>query len=308
MKGEFLMTTEILDPKIREIYERNHLDEEILDLKLDSAFKKVFSDEKNKWLLAFLIDYCTNLGIDYIMKNLTYKNNFIATNNLSSKTGEGDLIVQVEDKIINLEMNKRVTKTLIRKNKFYVTAQDSMNTKMIDSKIIDSKFIIQINISDGPRIKGTNRLMYEVTLMEKNLNIEDAYNNIMIYDINLAYLKNELYNKVTLSKKEKRLLIFIEKNKEKLNNLYKGDENMQKVISNLDGIGYFKDNNFALLYDHDALNEVTFREEIDDYKIKIEQLEQFKINMIKSMLEKGIDKKTISEIAKMPVEEINKIK
>jgi hypothetical protein len=30
--------------------------------------------------------------------------------------------------------------------------------------------------------------------------------------------------------------------------------------------------------------------------------------MIKSMLEKGIDKKTISEIAKMPVEEIDKIK
>lgn len=35
-------------PKIRETYIRNHLDEEILDLPSDSAFKKVFSDEKKQ--------------------------------------------------------------------------------------------------------------------------------------------------------------------------------------------------------------------------------------------------------------------
>lgn len=198
------MKTDTMPLKVREIYERNHLDTEILDLTLDSAFKKVFSDEKNKWLLAFLIDYCTNLGINYILKHLKYKNNFISSNNLSNKTGEGDLIVEVEDKIINLEMNKRVTETLIRKNKFYVTAQDSSYTKFINSQIIDNKFIIQINISNGPRIKGTNRLMYEITLMDKNLLIEDAYNNFIIYDINLAYLKSFLYK----LKHRKKLLIF----------------------------------------------------------------------------------------------------
>jgi hypothetical protein len=62
------------------------------------------------------------------------------------------------------------------------------------------------------------------------------------------------------------------------------------------------DSKIREIYERNHLDE-----EIGDYKIKIEQLEQFKINMIKSMLEKGIDKKTISEIAKLPVADIEKL-
>ena len=271
MNGGENIKLEEMSPKIREIYIRNHLDEEILDLTLDSAFKKVFSDEKNKWLLAFLIDYCTNLGIDYIMKHLRYKNSFISSNNLSNKTGEGDLIVEVDNKIINLEMNRSVTETLIRKNKFYVTATDSAYTRIISNKVIDSKFVIQINISNAPRIKNTNKLMYEIVLMDRNLKVEDAYNNFIIYDINLDYLQKELYNKCKLSKREQRLLIFIEKNKNILNNLYRGDVNMKETLDNLDGIGYFKDNDFALVYDHEAFNEVVHQEELEEVTKELEK-------------------------------------
>ena len=48
MNGGENIKLEEMSPKIREIYIRNHLDEEILDLTLDSAFKKVFSDEKKQ--------------------------------------------------------------------------------------------------------------------------------------------------------------------------------------------------------------------------------------------------------------------
>ena len=46
--------------------------------------------------------------------------------------------------------------------------------------------------------------MYEVVLMDRNLKIEDAYNNFIIYDMNLDYLPKELFNKCKLAKQEQR--------------------------------------------------------------------------------------------------------
>lgn len=236
-----------------ELRKKYSLEENIIDLTLDVAFKKVLSMECNKWYLSFIISYCTKLDVDYIMKNLEFKNDSIAGKDIGKKTGSGDLIVEIENKIINLEMNREVTESLIRKNKWYV---DTLNSNSMDKRSKrNKKYIIQINISTKQRIPDKETLMYEIVRMDRNLLVEDVYNNEIIYDINLAYLKDELYNKDKLNQEEKRLVIFIEKRKEKLKELYKGDENMKDTIENLEEVGYLEDEGFAIEYDKEALDE-----------------------------------------------------
>lgn len=275
-----------------ELRKKYSLEENIIDLTLDVAFKKVLSMECNKWYLSFIISYCTKLDVDYIMKNLEFKNDSIAGKDIGKKTGSGDLIVEIENKIINLEMNREVTESLIRKNKWYV---DTLNSNSMDKRSKrNKKYIIQINISTKQRIPDKETLMYEIVRMDRNLLVEDVYNNEIIYDINLAYLKDELYNKDKLNQEEKRLVIFIEKRKEKLKELYKGDENMKDTIENLEEVGYLEDEGFAIEYDKEALDEQIRKEALEE---AIEQakkegrekgLEIGKIEGIKQGIEQGV--------------------
>jgi len=312
------------------------LEENIVDLKLDSAFKKVFSDENNKYYLAYLINYCTGMDIDFVESHLKYKNNFVSGRNLDKKIGETDILVEVDDKVINVEMNKTVGESLIRKNKDYVSYLRSEHIDKIDNGIFKRKFIIQINISSTARIKGkeNERLVYEIELREKNLNISDVYNNEIIYDINLEYLKNNLYNKKKITEKEKNLILFIERNKNELDKIFGGDSKMKKVVDNIKNIGYLKDNMFAFEYDREAFRkqvEKEAREEaIKEAKEKAEKegydsgydngydsgydngydngKNEEKIEIAKKFLKSGIDEKTISENTGVSLDELKKLK
>ena len=199
-----------MNEKLEILKEKYNLNERILDLTIDVAFKKVFTAKENRWYLAFLISYCTKLDINYILKNMKMKNDFISSSNIKMKTGYSDILVEVDKKIINIEMNRNLSEKLIRKNKWYVNTLSSVSAEK-NSKL--DKLIIQINISTKARIPKTNELLYEIVRMDKNLKVEDVYNSEIIYDINLEYLKEELYNKNKINKEEKRLLIFIEQDK-----------------------------------------------------------------------------------------------
>lgn len=323
------------------------LKNKILNLTNDIAFKRVFQDEKYKWYLSFLISYCTKIDIDIIYKNLKYKNNSVLTENLESKTGEADILVEIDNMVINVEMNKEVTETLIRKNKYYVSSLDSINTSKTRDKVIDNKYIVQINISTKRRIPNTNVLMYEIVQMDRNIKKEDVYNNTIIYDINLEYLKKELYNKNKLTKEEKRLLIFIETNKKKLKEIFRGDKNMNETVEDLEMDKFYKkDIEFYNSYDHEEFKKIVHEEAMEEERREIRQeaeekgrseglakgltkglakglakgraeghAEGFsegqtseKINIAKKSLSKGIDIDTISQITGLSLEEINKLK
>lgn len=227
--------------ELEKMIERNHLRDEILDLTLDVAFKKVLSDERNKYYIAYLIWFCTGMDKEYVEKHIKYKNNFVSSKNLSKKTGELDIIVEVDNSVINIEMNKKVTETLIRKNKHYVSLLNGESTKKISNNRFEAKYVIQINISTKPRIPNTNELLYEIEYMDRNLKKSDVYNNEIIYDINLDYLKKNLYNKDRITEKEKGLLMFIERKEERLSKFFRGDKKMEEVFDNTKGVNYIHD-------------------------------------------------------------------
>ena len=68
VEGGFFM-----NEKLEKLKEKYNLNERILDLTIDVAFKKVFTAKENRWYLVFLISYCTKLDINYILKNMKIK-------------------------------------------------------------------------------------------------------------------------------------------------------------------------------------------------------------------------------------------
>lgn len=225
-----------------------------------------------------MISHCTKLDEKEIRKHIKYKSNFITNKNIEKKASNADILVEVKNKIINIEMNREVTEKLIKKNKKYVNMLDSINTEKSKTNKIDDKYIVQINISTTPRIKGTNELLYEIVLMDKNLKVEDAYNNYIIYDINLEKLKEMSYNVDKLTPSEKRLLIFAERDMERLKTIYKGDVDMKRAVDDLDTAKYFEE--------FDKICEIYNTEE---YKEAMEEREKEAIERgMKKEIEKGI--------------------
>ena len=74
-----------MNEKLEILKEKYNLNERILDLTIDVAFKKVFTAKENRWYLAFLISYCTKLDINYILKNMKMKNYFMYSGSMKMK-------------------------------------------------------------------------------------------------------------------------------------------------------------------------------------------------------------------------------
>lgn len=234
------------------------------------------------------------------------KNDFISSSNIKMKTGYSDILVEVDKKIINIEMNRNLSEKLIRKNKWYVNTLSSVRAEK-NSKL--DKLIIQINISTKARIPKTNELLYEIVRMDKNLKVEDVYNSEIIYDINLEYLKEELYNKNKINREEKRLLIFIEQDKKILESLYKGDVKMKEIVNEVEEEKYKNDYSFLLEYDKEALDEEIRQDELKKAREESynEGIRNNKVEIAKKMLSKNINIEEIVEITGLTQEEVIKI-
>lgn len=82
-------------------------------------------------VFRYIISFCTKIDIKEIYNNLKYQNNYLTSKNLASKTGEADILVEVNNMVLNIEMNRRLSKKLFIKNKEYVSMLDSINTKKV---------------------------------------------------------------------------------------------------------------------------------------------------------------------------------
>ena len=145
--------------------------------------------------------------------------------------------------------------------------------------------------------------------MDKNLKVEDVYNSEIIYDINLEYLKEELYNKNNINREEKRLLIFIEQDKKILESLYKGDVKMKEIVNEVEEEKYKNDYSFLLEYDKEALDEEIRQDELKKAREESynEGIRNNKIEIARSLLKSSMELKDISKHTGLTPDEIKKL-
>ena len=85
----------------------------------DSILKKVFSSKENRKIISYLISNITKIDYSYIYENFKYANTELLKKKYSDKGKVTDLLIYLKEEIINLEMNKYVSKGTRIKNNVY---------------------------------------------------------------------------------------------------------------------------------------------------------------------------------------------
>ena len=270
----------------------------------DKVVKKVFNSEKKECreYLVRIISLTTGIDIESLRNNIELVTPEINSNS-SFVESTVDSIYKTKDKYINIEINYNNSLVARIKNNTYL--YNAILRQVDSSKKNNSVLpVIQININNFDIYKE-DRLVYVTKMMETTLHtVRDEL--IIIYDINLEKLKKIDYNEIKKGKDynlEKLLYIFICNDEKILDNIYIGDEVMNKVRENCND--YIKVLDEMLYY-----NEEDLKKQIIEYETEQAQkrgyekghkegLEKGIEQGIEQGIEKGIEQKTIETIKNM---------
>ena len=213
------------------------------DIMKDDVIKKIFTNRScGKRFSAALIANVLNVDERLVLENLEYLDPNIS-NNKNSINSVADTVLENDKLLVNIEFNYTQGKFTDIKNGTYIVQLYIRELHSIKD-YPNFKPIIQINIDNYDYFKK-DKFLYSVKLMETNLHITYS-ENIQIYHLNLSQLRKNGYNEN--NKLEKMLYLFVCKDLNELDKVYKGDELMsevkkevQKVCNDLDWSMLFYD-------------------------------------------------------------------
>ncbi len=209
-----------MNSKIIEKYKKEGL---VVPATYDVVFKAVMQDEKCRDYLIEIIHMCTKLNKDYIRNNMVIRNTELPVSNINEKRKINDLIIDIENNVINLEMNRYYYDGLIERNDIYL---NSIRNLKLGEEYINIPKVIQINFNNFDMYD--DRTIIKFMIMDEENHIKET-ENYEKYHINLNRIRQKYYNKEKLDIFEKRLLILCLDKKDELKKVSGGDEIMKKV-------------------------------------------------------------------------------
>ena len=303
--------------------------DKIITMMSDEVFKSVLQDRSCEDYLVDIIEGITKINKDYIKRNLVFKNSELTKEEIEEKGKITDLLIELQDNIINLEMNKYYYDELFNKNDRYGTKlKEGMITKK--EKFAKEKKVIQINFNNFDMFDERIIIKFKMMDPERHL-IRSDYMKVTdteIYYINLKRVRQKYYNKEELTKLEKELLIMTTDNKEELRKISKGCREMECVAKKISKLSkeeemqgiYLKEEQEAFIRDQIRAYAMAdghaegkaegkkegIKEGIKEGKNQgiIESKKEIAVNM----LNKKMDIKTISDITGLSTDEIERLK
>ena len=203
----------------------------------DAVIKKLLSSntETLKRYVKKILEEITQKEIQNL--KLIHPNIGINKNVVNS---EVDLIYETEDTYYNIEVNRRYTKEIEKKNLAYLH-QLSLRSIKKSKDYVKSKKVVQINLNNYDRFKE-GKFLYKSSIMEENISLK-RNEEIEIYDVNLDYLYKVGYNYIKKNKLAKYLYLLVEEDEEKI---YEGDELLmdvkkeaERILENFDALLYY---------------------------------------------------------------------
>ena len=225
----------------------------------DVIFKKVFAISENKRLISYLISYITKIDYLYIYENFKYGNTELLKKRCDEKGLVTDLIIYLKEEIINIEMNKYVSKGILIKNNIYHhnIASSSIKKGENYNKIKKS---IQINLNY--KKSKINKLIHKSKMQDaEGLIITD--DNYVTYHVNMELALKKWYSKDKLTRFEKILVMMQLRTKEDIMQIAKGDEMLMIFGKSIVGA-----NEELGVYDKEAADELVRQIDMEDAKEK----------------------------------------
>ena len=239
------------EQEIKEIREKKR----VIPATFDPVFKSLLTNKDNRDYLVDLISNITKIPRYAISNNMIILNNELGVEYYDSKKMQTDILVEIENNIINLEMNNSYYEGLFNKNSAY--HQKLMVDQYKSGYDYEIKKVIQINF-DNFRIFNSKETIIKFQMKsEDGLDVEESYG--VVYHVNLEKIRKIWYNKTrkeSLTEFDRKLLMLCITNKQSLEEITKGDEDLMKIKKNLEKIS----NNEKII----GLYDVSLAKEYED--------------------------------------------
>ena len=293
----------------------------------DSIIKNILtSTDAGLDYLAMIV--CKVLGFSYEDFTFTLIHPVVSVNE-NIVNSEIDLAIQNDEVIVNIEINSSKGSKIERKNNNYICQLVLRQTKKSSDYTNKYKKVYQINLNTYGVTKDKR-----FVVISKILDIEsheEIHPMFEIYDINLAKILDKDYTIVKEDKEslEKLLYLLICNDKEKMKEVYDGDEFMAKIIREVNTQTDEFDK--LLFYNREILEDEDSREEERQRALAegreqgltegreqgltegreqglTEGREQSKQDIAKAMLSENCDIELISKVTNLTYDDVVKLK
>ena len=276
-----------MDEKIYTLNEIINNNKLIFNLKLDIIFKNVFLNINSLNYICLLLSKIYNISFDNLIKECVIINGEITNKNIEKKSSYTDLVLRYKNIDFIIEMNYREKDYTLEKNNSYLF---NLHTSKIfnSNKYGKNIYTYLLNIDDYD-ILNKNDFIYKSNLNYYKYNV-CLYKNIKITHLNLANLKDKLYNESEVkrfSDIEKLLLIFVSQRKDIVRRYCKSKE-VEEVIKIMDKIKidsklptydyeeFLRQERIAFAKKNKALNKryEKFEKDVEKYEKDVEKYEK----------------------------------
>ena len=284
-------------------------EEELLDLKSDWVFKRIFAKEGNEDILASLITAITNEKITKIQ----LRNTELYKNSKEDKLGILDIKAVLDNNsIVDIEMQVSNEGNIIERDLYYLTKLYSEQLKN-NENYKNAKKVIIINLL-GYNFFKTNSPYHKITLKEnknkenmyvKLYEVEEEFNTdkIQIYMVEIPkYLMLE--NKENPGELDQWMWLFSGKKEMIKMALSKGAQAIKKAYKELE---YLSQDEQAR-QEYDEYVEAKFNNSMIMYFEREKGKKQEKIQIVKNMLKSNLSVETIMAVTGLTEKEIEDIK
>ena len=277
-------------------------EKELIPLKFDLVFKKIFGNEKDLEPIKCLLKRILNIDA----KEITILNSELIGKPYIDKKVSVDLIVKIEDGTnIMIEINTDVNNALIDRNFFYLCRVISKSLKYT-RRYNELNKHIQINFD----FRGTHKkpiMHYKIICEETN---EILTEKLEIIRIDVPYYSNAWYNKneKELNETGRFIALFNMSDRKSAKNISNGDKDMEDILKKIENAS--EDEEIIGAYDLEFhRNEM---ERLGKLNAKEEGIKEGSIEKAKEiaskMIESNMDLDTISNLTGLAKEEIKKLK
>jgi predicted transposase/invertase (TIGR01784 family) len=262
--------------------------------KYDRAFKELFLNEENKYLLKALLEKILNVEI----KQIDIRNNERNSGNLHIRRKYLDCLLKTNIGIIGIEINSEANREYVPLRNFaYFCDMYSSSVKLGEE--YDKKIqYVQINFNYNiPEYKHEDCIDVYFMQTDKQKKFID---NVRIISLDMEMYKKKWLNKDERAIEDNKLFIMLDLEKEDLALLSKNDRMVKDYMEKLDTLN--QDLKFRQYLTEDQDLRMIYNTEVKE--AKKEGYEQSKIEIAKESLLIGLDIDTISKITKLSKEEV----
>ena len=264
----------------------------------DRAAKLLLTDINLRYYVCLIISKLLKLNYNYVKNNLELVHNGV-NKNQNIKGKDTDALFENDYSVINFEFNTEYKSAYIIKNNMYVFHLYLRQLKP-GEKENKIKPIYQINVNNFD-IYQKGEFIYKTQLCETTYHcIRD--NNLVIYDINMDFLKKLSYNEIDgmpSDSLEKLFLVFYNREDFNYEQFYDGNPIMERVIKRLEEMWENFDD--MLYYDVEKLRKAADDEAMKETieKQVAEKVEKREKEITKEITQKVTDEVTVAIALKM---------